>query len=134
MENLISDIVLVVHFVWILFIIFAFPVALILRSKGLRVIHTIALIFTVIMQATATLCPLTTLEEYLRRKGAPDFTYGGSFIISWLKKLIYIENLGVSLMVVYILTALYLIAVIVSYFVWPISGKKRYPRKQDDDK
>ncbi len=121
MENILSDAVLVIHFAWILFIILAFPIALIFKLKFLRIFHTAALVFTIIMQARGTLCPLTVVEEYLRRKGVSDFTYGGSFIVSWVRKLIYIEDLGVSLLVIHILTILFLTFIFVSYIFWPLS-------------
>jgi len=125
MDNILADFILVVHFVWILFVILALPTALLLKLTRLRIIHTIALIFTIIMQATRTLCPLTIIEEYLRREESATFSYDGSFIITWLRKLIYIEDLGVSLLVVYILTAIFLIFTFTSYLIWPISLNKK---------
>lgn len=125
MENILSDTVLVVHFAWIIFIITALPIALCLKLKRLRIFHTFALIFTIIMQATGTLCPLTIIEEGLRRKESTTFSYDGSFIITWLRKLIYIEDLGVSLMVIYILTAIFLLFTLFSYKLWPISKKRK---------
>jgi hypothetical protein len=125
MGNILSDVVSIVHFAWILFIILAFPIALIYRLKFLRIFHTAALIFTIIMQATGTLCPLTIFEEHLRRRGSSDFTYGGSFIVSWLRKLIYIEDLGVSLLVIHILTIIFLTFVFISYIFWPLSKMDR---------
>lgn len=128
MSNTLSDVVLVIHFAWILFIILGFPIALALGMARLRIVHSAALVGTVIMQITGTICPLTHLEESLRRAGVPGFSYGGSFIVSWLRRLIYIEDIGVSLVVIYIITGLYLAFVVLSYFVWPISKSRRGPR------
>jgi len=125
MENLLSDAVLVAHFAWILFIILGFPASLLFTLIRLRIFHTAAMIFTIIMQATRTLCPLTLLEEALRRSTDAAFSYEGSFIITWLRKLIYIEDIGVSLTIIYILTALYLAVVFISYPVYPVSAMKR---------
>jgi hypothetical protein len=125
MESILSDIVLVVHFAWILFIILAFPVALAFGMRRLRIVHTAALVGTIIMQVTGTICPLTHLEEYLRRAAAPGFSYGGSFIVSWLRHLIYIEDIGVSLVIIYVLTGIYLAFVILSWFLWPNAGSRR---------
>ena len=125
MENLLSDVVLVIHFGWILFILLGFPISLIFNMIRLRIFHTAAMVFTIVMQATRTLCPLTLLEEALRRATDTSFSYEGSFIITWLRKLIYIENIGVSLTIIYILTAVYLAMVLLSYPVYPISAMKR---------
>jgi len=126
LESILSDIILVVHFSWILFIILGLPVALAFGMRRLRIVHTVALVGTVIMQVTGTICPLTHLEEYYRRAAAPGFTYGGSFIVSWLRHLIYIEDIGVSLVIIYILTGIYLAFVILSYVIWPIGNRRRH--------
>jgi hypothetical protein len=125
MENILSDIILVVHFGWILFIILGFPASLVFTMIRLRIFHTAAMVFTIVMQATRTLCPLTLLEEALRRSTDAAFSYEGSFIVTWLRKLIYIENIGVSLTIIYILTAVYLAMVLLSYWVYPVSTMKR---------
>ncbi len=130
MESILSDGVLIVHFAWILFIILGFPIALAFGLWRLRIFHTVAMIVTVIMQVTGTICPLTDLEEYLRRTVAPGFSYGGSFIVSWLRHLIYIEDIGVSLTIIYVLTGIYLVFVILSYFLWPISKSRRGPQNR----
>jgi hypothetical protein len=132
MESILSDTVLVLHFLWIIFIILGFPIALALRMRRFRIFHTAALVFTVVMQVTGTICPLTHLEEYLRRSLTPGFSYGGSFVVSWLRHLIYIEDIGVSLTIIYILTGIYLTLVILSYFLWPL-GKSRTPRTDRSD-
>lgn len=125
MENILSDAVLVFHFGWILFIILGFPASLIFTLMRLRIFHTVAMVFTIVMQATRTLCPLTLLEEGLRRSTDAAFSYEGSFIITWLRKLIYIEDIGVSLTIIYILTAVYLATVLLSYLAYPVSAMKR---------
>ncbi len=127
MQSILSDGVLVVHFAWIVFIVLGFPIAIAFRMRRLRIFHTAALVGTLIMQITGTICPLTDLEEYLRRAAAPGFSYGGSFIVSWLRRIIYIEDIGVSLIIIYILTGLYLGLVILSYFWAPV--EKSAPRR-----
>ncbi len=131
MESILSDAVLVLHFAWIVFIVLGFPLSLVFGMRRLRVFHTAALVGTVIMQVSGTICPLTHLEEYLRRSVSPGFSYGGSFIVSWLRHLIYIEDIGVSLVIIYVLTGLYLFAVVLSYFVLPIGRSRRKPSESD---
>ena len=65
------------------------------------------------------------IEEALRRSGDTSFSYEGSFLITWLRKLIYIEDIGVSLTVIYVLTAIYLATVLISYPIYPVSAMKR---------
>ncbi len=132
MQILFSDIVLVVHFAWILFIILGLPAALAFGMRRLRIAHAVALVGTVVMQVTGTICPLTHLEEYLRRSDAPGFSYGGSFIITWLRHLIYIEDIGVSLVIIYILTGIYLAFVILSWFLWPVCQSRRGGKTRTD--
>jgi hypothetical protein len=130
MQSILSDAVLIVHFAWILFIILGFPVTLAFGMRRLRIFHTVALVGTVIMQFTNTICPLTDLEEYLRRTITPGFSYSGSFIVSWLRHLIYIEDIGVSLTIIYILTGIYLAFLILSYFLWPIGTSSSGPAER----
>ena len=87
--RLVIDLVIVLHFLWIIFILFGFLLAL----KYLKVsfIHMAGLAFTFILNLGGWYCPLTHLENYLHRLYAPQLLYEGSFITKNLQKLIYIE-------------------------------------------
>lgn len=87
--RLVSDLVILLHFLWIIFILFGFLLAL--KYFKVSFIHMAGLVFTLILNLGGWYCPLTHLENYLHRLYDPQFLYGGSFITNYLQKLIYLE-------------------------------------------
>ncbi len=84
-----SDCVMLLHFLWIIFILFGFVIAL--KFHRVSYIHVAGLIFTLVLNLGGWYCPLTHLENYLYTLCNPQFSYGGSFITNNLQKLIYLE-------------------------------------------
>jgi len=64
-----ADVVILIHFLWIGFVILGFPVALYFNSAKWRLIHLAAVILMILMQVTRTICPLTYLEGWLKSGG-----------------------------------------------------------------
>ena len=87
--KILADIVVFVHFLWILFLIFGAFFGR--KSRFIKIFHISGLAFAFVMQLFDWYCPLTHLEFWLRAKHNPALTYSGSFIIHYLEKLIYIE-------------------------------------------
>ena len=87
--KVLADIVVFVHFLWILFLIFG--VFLGIRNQKVRVIHISALAFAIIIQVFNWYCPLTYLEAWLRAKHDPTLSYSGPFVIHYVEKIVYIE-------------------------------------------
>ena len=84
-----SDCVMLLHFLWIIFILFAFVIAL--KFHRVSYIHVAGLIFTLVLNLGGWYCPLTHLENYLYTLYNPQLSCGGSFITNNLQKLIYLE-------------------------------------------
>jgi hypothetical protein len=87
--KLLADIVVFIHFLWILFVIFG--VFWGIRNQKVRVIHIFALAFAIIIQVFNWYCPLTHLEAWLRAKHDPALSYTGSFITHYIEKIVYID-------------------------------------------
>ena len=87
-----ADIVIVIHFLWIAFVILGFPVFLWLNSARWRLIHLAAVIWMVLMQVTRSICPLTYLEVWLKSEGRGAEVYSGKFIIETIERLIYVDT------------------------------------------
>jgi hypothetical protein len=87
--RLLGDAVIILHFLWILFILFG----LFLGIKYGRFIwvHLGGLIFTFVLNIGGWFCPLTYLENHLYSLYNPKLTYAGSFIGQYLQKLIYLN-------------------------------------------
>ncbi|MEW6585313.1 MAG: DUF2784 domain-containing protein [Nitrospirota bacterium] len=87
--RLAADFVVLLHFLWILFLIFG---AFFGRKRRLfKLLHIGGIFFSVIMQVFGWYCPLTHVEIWLRQKHNPSLSYSGSFIIHYVEKIIYLE-------------------------------------------
>ncbi|MBI5025356.1 MAG: DUF2784 domain-containing protein [Nitrospirae bacterium] len=96
-----ADIVVAIHFLWILFLIFGALLGR--RYIGVKILHIGGLIFAIVMQVFGWYCPLTHIEIWLRQRHDPSLSYTGSFIINYAEKLIYIE---ISQEIIFVLTIL----------------------------
>jgi len=118
-----ADIVLVVHFLWIAFVILGFPVFLWINSTRWRLIHLAAMIAMVLMQVTRSICPLTYLEAWLKSEGRGAEVYSGKFIIETIERLIYVDT--VTLEKITWATGAYLALIALSFWFRPLPGKKK---------
>jgi len=117
-----ADFVVLVHFFWILFLIFgAFAGRIYLPVK---ILHIAGLSFAIVMQIFGWYCPLTDLEIWLKNKYEPSVTYKGSFIIHYVEKLVYIE---LPPWIIFLLTV---ILIAISLFVYHRENKSRDSRKR----
>ncbi len=87
--RILADLVVLIHFLWILFLIFGSYWGA--RSRPVKICHISGLAFAVVIQIFDWYCPLTYLETWLRAQEDPLQTYRGSFIITYLEKIVYIE-------------------------------------------
>jgi len=99
--KILADLVVLIHFVWVLFLLFgAFPGV---RYRAIKILHISGLVFAFVIQVFGWYCPLTDLEFWLRQKEGPSMTYTGSFIIHYVERLIYIE---IPVWLIFLLTLL----------------------------
>jgi hypothetical protein len=87
MAPLLADIVVVVHLLWILFLVFGFIFAL--RQSKIAYVHLGGLIFALALNVMGWYCPLTHLENALIALHDVRSTYSTSFIVRYAEKLIY---------------------------------------------
>lgn len=118
-----ADFIILTHFTWILFVIVGFPVFFYFNLTVWRLLHVAALIVTILMQLTRTICPLTYLEAYLKSKNISEAVYPGSFIIERIEGIIYVEDL-VTLERISCLTILFFIIVLFSFWFRPVELKR----------
>lgn len=112
--KILADLVVLVHFLWILFLIFGAFWGV--KYRAVKIFHLSGLVFAFIIQIFDWYCPLTHLEVWLRSKHNPSLTYKGSFIIHYVEKAVYIE---LSRTVIIILTVL-----LCGFTAWFYLGKK----------
>ena len=84
-----ADIVVLLHFLWILFLFFGAFWGI--RNRAVRIFHISGLAFAFVIQIFDWYCPLTHLEFWLRSKHDPALAYTGAFIIYYVEKTVYLE-------------------------------------------
>ena len=87
--KILADIIVSIHFLWILFLFFGALWGR--KNRSIKAFHLSGLGFAFVIQLFDWYCPLTYLEVWLRSKHNPNLTYAGSFIIYYVERLVYIE-------------------------------------------
>ncbi len=93
---LLADAILVVHVLFVLFVVVGLVLIFIGKRRGwrwvrnfyFRLVHLLAIGYVVAQSWLGAICPLTIWEMQLRDK-AGDAVYAGSFIAYWLQQLLY---------------------------------------------
>jgi hypothetical protein len=95
--SLLADAVLLFHLGFILFVVGG--VLLVLRFPRLAWMHLPAVLWAGMIEVTGNICPLTPLENRLRRLGG-EAGYQGGFIEHYLLPLIYPHDLSREVQIV----------------------------------
>ncbi|SFO34681.1 DUF2784 domain-containing protein [Nitrosospira briensis] len=106
---LLADIILVIHFIFVLFVVGSLPLIWIgawmrldfVRNRRFRFAHISAILFVVVESLIGIVCPLTLLEDQLRGTET-----GGSFIQRWLHRILFYDVPEWLLAGIYVLFAL----------------------------
>lgn len=91
-----ADGLVVIHFAWILFMLYGFALTVRALWKPkffdrwlFRSVHLVGILFVAALEVFGKYCPLTIWENALRRHYDPEHAYPGSFIIQYIVGLIY---------------------------------------------
>lgn len=106
---LLADLILIIHFLFVLFVVGSLPLIWIgawmgldfVRNRRFRFAHLAAILFVVGESLVGMACPLTVWEDALRRT-----TSGGDFIQRWLHHILFYDVPAWILTTVYVLFAL----------------------------
>jgi Protein of Unknown function (DUF2784) len=120
MMSLLADIVLVIHFLFVLFVVAGLPLIWIgaalswrwVRNPYFRLAHLGAIGFVAFEAVIGMVCPLTLWEDVLRSGGVGEV----GFIDRWVGRLLYYD------LPPWVFTASYLafaLAVAITYYVIP---------------
>lgn len=108
-----ADLVLVVHFAFVLFVVFGGALAL--RWPRVAWIHLPIALYGAVIEFMGFVCPLTPLEVTLRQRGG-EAGYAGGFIEHYITAAIY--PTGLTRQVQFILGAALVGLNVVVYAVW----------------
>jgi len=94
-QNL-ADLVLLIHALFVVYVIAALILTIVggyrqwlwIRNWWFRVTHLIGIAIVIVLSWVGALCPLTTLEMWLRGRSG-EMQYDGSFIQYWLERFLY---------------------------------------------
>lgn len=90
MYGALADVVVVIHFAFVLFVVLGG--LLVLRWPRVAWLHIPAAVWGVLIEFAGWICPLTPLELWLRRQAA-EAGYEGGFIEHYITDLVYPEGL-----------------------------------------
>ncbi len=113
-----TELVLAIHFLVIAFNVLGFPLALWWNRAWFRYFHAAFLGVVTLLMVLGIPCPLTAAEEGMRGE-----SYGGSFIATWLNRIIYMEWFEPR--DILIADVCFAVLVFSSFFWYPIKKKKR---------
>ncbi|MBK6388904.1 MAG: DUF2784 domain-containing protein [Rhodoferax sp.] len=121
--QLLADAVLALHVAIVLFVVGGLVVVIAgnllawrwVNAMWFRLAHLGAIAIVVAQSWFGIICPLTTLEMWLRAKARAE-TYGGSFVEHWLQRILYYEAPAWVFAVVYTLFGL---AVAAAWWYFP---------------
>jgi hypothetical protein len=96
--ELLADVVLLIHFGLVLFVVGGLVAVVAgnwlewrwVNEWWFRLTHLAAIAFVVVQSWLGQLCPLTTIESWLRVQGGAS-AYEESFVEHWLQRLIFYE-------------------------------------------
>jgi hypothetical protein len=100
-HHIIAETVLVLHFLFVLFVVFGLALIVAggvlgwpwVRNRTFRLAHVLAIGLVVFQAWLGMICPLTHIENWARA-AAGDVQYSGSFIAHWVERLLYYEAPG----------------------------------------
>jgi hypothetical protein len=96
MYPLLANLVLLIHFIFVVAVISGVPLIMLggvrgwrwIRLRGLRLVHLAGIAIVAAQSWAGVICPLTNLEMWLRKQGGLA-AYDGGFIEYWLQSLLY---------------------------------------------
>jgi hypothetical protein len=96
--RLAADMTVICHMGYALFILLGQVAILVgawrdwrwVRGRRFRLIHLTAILIVVVESLLGIVCPLTTLEKWLRTQ-AGQATYQGDFLARWIHDLLFVE-------------------------------------------
>ena len=90
MYPLLADLVLIVHLAFVVFVLWGG--LLVLTWRWIAWLHLPAAVWGAVVEFTGLICPLTPLENWLRKQGG-EVSYRSDFIAEHLLPLLYPEEL-----------------------------------------
>lgn len=139
--KILADLIMILHFAWILFMLWGFFLTLysvihlhVFRRPSqycsrfmdrwiFRTIHLGGILFVAMLAALGKYCPLSILEYHIRLRYDPALTYPGSFLVNWAEKLVYPSVPPLVIMIPTIVVGLF---TLLAYLLYPPKKVKNF--------
>jgi hypothetical protein len=143
--KILADLIVVIHFAWILFMLWGFFLTLgsviglcVFGSQALRcrrfmdrwifrTLHLGGIAFVALLAALDQYCPLTIWEYNLRRAADPNLAWPGSFIVRWIERLVYPDVPPLAIVIPTIGIALF---TLLAYLLCPPNQIRRFLHRE----
>ena len=133
--SLLADILLLIHFAFVAFVVLGFVAIWIgyfcrwpfVRNLRFRIAHLAAIGFVLAESLGGIVCPLTTWENQLRTRAGQDAAYSGSFIQHWFGRILFHDWSERTFTVIY---AAFFVFVVLTF--WVVSPKRREKRQRSE--
>lgn len=117
--RVLADVVVVLHFCFILFVVLGG--LFVLRWRWVMWLHIPAAVYGAVIEFVGWPCPLTPLEQHLRRLGG-QAGYEGGFVEHYIGSIIYPEGFSPTL---HILLGVGVVVLNAAIYWWALSRKPR---------
>ena len=117
--NLLADLVVFVHFLFVLFSVLG--ALLVIRWRKIMWLHLPAACWAAAIEFSGKICPLTPLENWLRIRGG-GAAYSGDFIGQYLLWLLYPSRLTRD---VQIILGVIVVGINIGVYTYLFAGKKK---------
>ena len=114
MYELAADLTLIVHFAFIIFVVFG--ALLFFVSTKIIYVHVPSLIWGIYIELTHSVCPLTYLENWFLQK-AKLLTYSDGFIQNYLVPIVYPRNLTEQLQIYFTIVLIVINTIIYTFML-----------------
>ena len=114
MYELAADFTLIVHFAFIIFVLFG--ALLFFVSTKIIYVHLPALFWGIYIELTHSICPLTYLENWFLQK-ADLKTYSEGFIQNYLVSIVYPKNLTEDLRIYFAIAIVVINSIIYGFII-----------------
>ncbi|MBO6493669.1 MAG: DUF2784 domain-containing protein [Pelagibacteraceae bacterium] len=114
MYELAADFALIVHFAFIIFVVFGGLLFFVLTK--IIYVHLPALFWGIYIELTHSICPLTYLENWFLQK-ADLKTYSEGFIQSYLAPIVYPKNLTEDLQIYFAIFLVVINSIIYGFII-----------------
>lgn len=126
--SILADVVVIIHFLFILFVLFGG--LMVLRWRKAVYFHIPAFIWGALIEIAGWICPLTPLENKLRSL-AGQSGYSGDFIGHYLEKIIYPDFLTREIQIIFGSAVIIVNLIIYGYIIFGKSDIKKAASKRN---